>query len=297
MDPLDDVHIDPGLEQPDYFRPSRRGGGFPVGGIVAVVIVILAIVAGYFWYSQYSSGRSAAATATPTAHPAQPDARAPLGPAVEGGELPPLFLTDPLVRELLGRLSSRPELAAWLATEGLIRNFTVCLDNVASGQSPARHLSRFAPSAPFHAEARGSTVVIDPSSYVRYNGMADTAASLDAAGLARVYSRLKPRLIEAYRELGHPEGDIDSATERAIVMLLQAPVIDGDIRLQPKVISYKFEKEDLEELEPVQKLMVRMGPRNERLIQGELRAIARELGIPDKRLPAPAAGPAAPPQR
>jgi len=29
-----------------------------------------------------------------------------------------------------------------------------------------------------------------------------------------------------------------------------------------------------------------MGPRNQRVIQDQLRAIARELGIPDKRLPA-----------
>ena len=294
MDPLDDVRIDP--EEPEYFRHSRRGGGFPVVGTVVVVVVMLALACAYVWYSKYWSGKPST-TVAQTAPQAPSDARAPLGPAVDGGELPPLFLTDPVVRELLGRLSSRPELTAWLATEGLIRNFVVCLDNVTSGQTPARQLPKLAPSAPFRTDTRGVAMVIDPRSYERYNGLADAAASLDAAGLAKVYSRLKPRLVEAYRELGHPEGDIDGATERAIVMLLQAPVIEGEIRLRPKMISFKFEKEELEDLEPVQKLLLRMGPRNTRLIQGELRALARELGIPEKRLPAPPAGPAAPPPR
>jgi hypothetical protein len=173
----------------------------------------------------------------------------------------------------------------WLATDGLLRSLAVCIDNVASGQSPARHLVRLSPKAPFRAIPRGVTVVMDPASFARYTGIADAVASMDPAGLARAYSKLKPRLVEAYRELGHPEGDIDAATERAIAILLQAPVVDGDIALTEKVISYKFQKEELEGLEPAQKHLIRMGPRNQRVIQNQLRAIARELGIPDKRLP------------
>ena len=288
MDPLDEVSIDKGHGRLDAPEPERpRSGGVPVAGVIAVVVVVAALAFWYLWIRQPAPAQGAATVPAAQA-PAQAGtaARTPLGPVVEPEELPPLFLTDPLVRDLLERLSSRPEIAAWLTTAGLIRNFVVCLDNVASGQTPARQLRRLAPSAPFKAEARGSALVIDSRSYVRYNGLADATTSLDPAGLARIYARLKPRLAEAYRELGHPDGDIDNAVERAIVMLLQAPVPDGDIRLRQKVLSYRFETEALEDLEPVQKQLIRMGPRNQRAIQTSLRAIARALGIPENRLPA-----------
>jgi len=114
---------------------------------------------------------------------------------------------------------------------------------------------------------------------------------LDPAGLARVYAILKPRLVEAYRELGHPEGDLDLAVERAIVHLLQAPVVEEPIVLRPRVLSFRYEREDLEALSPAQKQLLRMGPRNVRAVQDQLRAVARELGIPLTRLPPRPAGP------
>jgi hypothetical protein len=259
--------------------------------VAVVILVAAALVAAYIWFRTPATDRPVASTQQ--AVPPAAEVRGPLGPAVDAIELPPLFLTDPLVRDLIGRLSSRPEVMAWMATDGLIRNLAACLDNVASGQSPAKHLARLSPKAPFRAVTSGGTFVIDQRSYTRYTGIADAVASLDPAGLARAYSTLKPRMVEAYRELGHPEGDIDGATERSIIVLLRAPIVEGEIAVTEKVISYNFQKEELELLEPAQKQLLRMGPRNQRVIQDQLRAMARELGISEKRLPArpgPAAG-------
>jgi hypothetical protein len=118
---------------------------------------------------------------------------------------------------------------------------------------------------------------------------------MDAAGLARVYSMLKPRIAEAYRELGHREGELDLAVERAIVHLLQTPVVEEPVLLQPRVLSFRYDREDLEALSPAQKQLLRMGPRNVKLIQDQLRAVARELGIPEARLKA-AESPRQPPE-
>ncbi len=234
-----------------------------------------------------ASEPAAQATAAP-----QTEARESLGPAVEPIDLPPLVLTDPLVRELLGKLSSSPTLAVWLATDGLIRAFVVSVENVADGSSPARHVRALAPRSPFRALDEGGITTVDPRSYARYDGMANAAAAMDAAGLARVYSTLKPRLVEAYKELGHPEGDLDVVVERAIVHLLQTPVVEEPVALRPRVLSFRYDREDLEALSPAQKQLLRMGPRNVRIIQDQLRAVARELGIPLTRLPPRAAPPA-----
>jgi hypothetical protein len=111
-------------------------------------------------------------------------------------------------------------------------------------------------------------------------------ASIDAAGAARLYGTLKPRIDEAYRELGYPDTPFDRTLERAIVLLLGTPASDGAARLEPKGIGYGYADPALEGLTAAQKQLLRTGPRNVRLIQSSLRRIAIALGIPAERLPA-----------
>jgi len=106
---------------------------------------------------------------------------------------------------------------------------------------------------------RVAFITVDPRSFSRYDGIANAAASMDPAGLARVYSILKPRLLEAYTELGHPDGNLDLAIERATVHLLQAPVVEEPMALRPRVLSFRYERDDLEALSPAQKQLLRMG--------------------------------------
>jgi hypothetical protein len=127
--------------------------------------------------------------------------------------------------------------------------------------------------------------VVDPRSYDRYNWIADAVASLDTAGTARLHGTLKPRVEEAYAELGTPETPFDATLERAIVVLLETPVVDGDVRLVTRGALYAYADQRLEALSPAQKQLVRTGPRNARLIQAKLRQIAAALGIPADRLP------------
>jgi hypothetical protein len=284
MEPLDDFRLGSEPAPPAGPEPAR-GSRAPLW-IVAVLVLALAAIVSVVWYVRTGTRARAATPASSAAKPpVQGDAREPLGPAVEPIDLPPLVLTDPLVRELLGRLSSSPTLAAWLASDGLIRAFAVSVENVAGGESPAKHVRALTPRSPFRTVTEGKTITVDPRSYSRYDGLGNAVASLDPAGLARVYSLLKPRLVEAYTELGHPEGNIDAAVERATVVLLQAPVVEDPVTLRPRVLSYKYERDDLETLAPAQKQLLRMGPRNVRIVQEQLRAIARELGIPSGRLP------------
>ena len=152
----------------------------------------------------------------------------------------------------------------------------------------ARAGARAAVAVP-HASTRAASSRSIRDRSARYDGIANAAASMDPAGLARVYSMLKPRLVEAYKELGHPEGDLDVAVERAIVHLLQTPVVEEPI------------------VAPAARAVVQVRPRGPRgavagpeaaaadgaaqrarSMQDQLRAVARELGIPSSRLPPPA---------
>ena len=80
---------------------------------------------------------------------------------------------------------------------------------------------------------------VDPRSYDRYTTIADAVASIDAGGAARLYATLKPRIEDAHRDLGAPDS-FDRTLERAIVVLLGTPAIDGSERLKPKGIGYGY---------------------------------------------------------
>ena len=151
-------------------------------------------------------------------------------------DLPPLDQTDALVRELVRALSSHPVIASWLTTDQLIRNFTVSVANVADGDTPARHLHTIAPGRPFQVRKRGAVTYIDETTYRRFDGHAAAVAELDPKGAAQLYRRLKPRLDDAYRELA-PNGDFDRTLTRAIVTLLETPIVEGPIAVTPTPLS------------------------------------------------------------
>jgi hypothetical protein len=218
----------------------------------------------------------------------QPTAeRAALGAAAEAIDVPPLDESDSLVRELVARLSAHPGVAAWLATDGLVRNFTVVVANIAEGRTPAGHLRSLAPSGSFRIVERNESLFIDPRSYTRYDRIADAVASIDAPGSARLYSTLKPRIEEAYRDLGVRDASFDGTLERAIVSLLAMPVPEGPVDVEPRGIVYGYADPDIESATAAQKHLLRMGPRNARAVQQKIREIALELGIAAERLPPP----------
>lgn len=281
MSILDEVR----LERPELQAPERRSRGPWIGLLLAAAV---AIAAGVWYFYVRSPAATDTRVRTETEQvvvPTPPHA----GPAAEPGEdilLPPLDESDPLVRELVRRLSQHPRVAAWLTTDRLVRNFTVVIANVASGQTPAQHLKAVAPGGAFQVVQRGSGVYVDPRSYARYDGHADAFAALDARGAARLYATLKPRIEEAYRELGSPHGSPDKTLERAIVELLNVPVVEGDVQLRADPVAYAYVDPSLESLSHAQRQLLRMGPRNVRLVQAKLREIAEYLGIPPSSLPA-----------
>jgi hypothetical protein len=281
---------DPGLDdyelQPTPAGPPPRTPRSALPWVIAVIIVVV-LAAGYYVMTSRQRTTPASASSAPPAAPSQSATpAAPLGANAEPIALPPLDETDPVVRDLVRRLTSNPQVAAWLATKGLIRNFVVVVSNVADGRSPSPQLSVLRPKTRFRIVDRDGVLSIDPRSCGRYDALADAVASIDPAGAARLYTMLKPRIDDAYRELGYPDTPFDRTLERALVALLGTPVAGDSVQVVAGRGGYQFADADLERLSGAQKQLVRTGPRNERLIQSSLRQIALALGIPPERLPA-----------
>lgn len=252
--------------------------------VAAGVLVVAVAVTGYLVFRNRQVTAPASAPAAQTTPAAETPAA--LGADVAPIDLPPLDESDDVVRGLVKELSSNPAVAAWLTTNNLIRNFTVVVSNIATGEPAAGRVPALRPVGPFLAEDHGEDLFINSRSYARYLPLATAATSIDPQGAAKLYSMLKPRIEDAYKELGHPDTPFDQTLERAIVMLLKTPIPESRIPLEPSgAVVYRFADPALEKLTPSQKLLIRFGPENQRAVQTSLRNIALALGIPPERLP------------
>ena len=261
--------------------PGRRASLW----LAAAVVLFGTAVAVYLVTGRARTPAPAAAGTQPGTPTAAPSTTRPLGGEPAAIAVPPLDQSDAVVRELVRQLTSHPRIAAWLATDSLIRGFTVGVENIAGGATPAARFAVLRPPSAFETVASNGALRVSPRSYQRYDDLGDAFASIDAAGAARLYGTLKPRIEEAYRDLGYPDTPFDRTLQRAIVLLLRTPVTDGAARLEPKGIGFGYADPALEGLAPAQKQLLRTGPRNVRIIQTSLRQIAGALGIPAARLP------------
>jgi len=281
MADFDDLSLVRGPE-PHIEPPARTGPSLTT--IIIAAAVCLTAGALYYFYSRQTPAAAVAKPAVAQTTVDLPRRTAEQGEAID---LPPLDQTDAIVRTLVQRLSSHPVAAAYLTTNGIIRNMTVVVTNIADGDTPAKHLRPLRPSGSFATTSSGGGTFIDPASYHRYDGIATAVDALDARAVARFYATVKPRIDDAYRELIGPDANFDRTLERAIIMLLRTPILDENIRLQTTKVSYAYADPAIEDLPKVQRQFLRMGPRNVRIVKAKLRDVAGFLGLPESSLPPP----------
>jgi Protein of unknown function (DUF3014) len=275
MGAFDDIN----LERTELWgSPPPRTGR--LRAIVATVIAIVLVVAGLVWWMRTRPAPSAdlermASSVTPGPRPAPAAAATPAKT-----DLPPLNELDPVVRRLIGEVTSSPLLSKWLATENLARQMAALVEAAAGGSLPLRFLAPLRPTGTFSVVERPGRTTIAPASYARYDAMADVIAALDAATVVRVYQMLAPRLEEAHGELGEGERSFDSALREGLRRLSETPIPEGPVAVTARGGVYGFADPRLEALSPAQKLMLRSGPDNARRVQTQLAAIAAALGAP-----------------
>jgi hypothetical protein len=254
----------------------------------ALIIPLILILAGalYYFLIYKKAPKSGGEQEKPPAVSLEKDV--PL-PAAGETAAPPVDLdkSDELVRQLAKEISAHPRIGQWLRSKDLIRRFVAAVDNIANGLSPRTHIDFFVPPGGFAAMKKGTIYVADPDGYGRYNTVADVFVSLDSQQCVSLFRSLKPLCQEAYRDLGYPNQDFEQTILRAIIELLETPVVEGDIVLEKAVVNYVMVDPELEGLSDAQKHLLRMGPENEGAIQTKLREMAVGLGFAESRLPKP----------
>lgn len=241
---------------------------------IPVVIVALLLVGGVAWHLWQRNSQSAAPASAVTAQN-----RPPTTPV--GQSMPSIQQADERVRSAAAGLSTSSKFKEWLGVGDLARKFVATVNSIADGASPRAVLAFLAPSVPFKTERHHHRTFIAPASFGRYDEVASVIDSIDAKAAARAYQALHPLLIAAYKEIGKPGTTLDGRLEEAIQRLLTTPALPNrvEVKAASKGIAWEFTDARLEGMSPASKHLLRMGPKNERLIQAKLREFAAEFHL------------------
>jgi len=279
------------------FRPRRET---PIGMIVAIgLVVLVAAFFGWRWYQQQQKPpEPAPVAAAPNDGPAPAPAPAaePTGPqnpvdalAPPDAALPALAASDSRVMKALAELIGGKNASTYLHSDGIVRRFVATVDNLAREQAPASAWpvqptgQRFITNGP-----QGGTQTIAANNAARYNGIVLLAETVDPAKAATVYAKLYPLFQKAYEELGFPGRYFNDRLIAVIDHLLQAPEpagpvqvrlveVKGDVPSTRPWVRYEYVDPKLESLSSGQKIMVRMGPENERKVKASLRGFRQQV--------------------
>jgi hypothetical protein len=238
--------------------------------LFGLIVVAGAAAGGALWFHHHHGS----VTPEPLAAVATPPAPSPDAP------LPKVQDSDAKLRSLLDGVTPEGRFHDWLSADDLLRRWVGATDQIARDVSPRGELPFLRPDRPFKTVRKADGLEMSPRNYTRFDAVGNVAGSIDGRKLATVYRALHPLLESAYRQLGYAGQSIDGVTARALQRLSDAPVANRPPLLQPSKGLYVFADAALESRGPVEKALLRMGPRNTHLVQQAAREIAAALGMP-----------------
>ena len=192
--------------------------------------------------------------------------------------LPDLNNSDPYVEEQIAALPAGPAMLGLLADQELVRKFVTATENISRGFYPTQNLPFLMLSRQIVVQPNGpDRYVMSPATYERYTPLVNAIEALDTRQSVRVYRNLQPLVSRAFFELGLPNRNFDDVLLAAIDNILNAPMIDGPFDLVRPSVNYQFADPAIENLQEVEKLLLRMGPTNAGRVQAKLRQVRQEL--------------------
>lgn len=247
---------------------------------VAAAVVILGGLAAYFLW-QPSPPKPAPvqvqAPPPPPPPPPKPEVRQMLEAPPAPPPLPALADSDRFMLDALAGLVGNKSLMKFFHTERIIRNIVATIDNLPRRRAPMSVMPVERAPGQFIVAGTEDDPAISPENAARYTPYMKIAKAIDAKKLVGLYVRLYPLFQQAYEELGYPKKYFNDRLVVAIDNLLAAPDIKEPVKLVRPSVFYKYADPDLEERSIGQRILMRIGSKNEAIMKGKLREIKQEL--------------------
>lgn len=296
-------------------RPtSRPSSSLPT---IVIALAVLAVVAyggwRYFIGDQKPTPSDASAVVAPV-EPLQsgvPAALAPVtpeAPAIENpievavpettatvagpAALPGLGDSDPLVTEKLTELLGRKTVLTFLQLDGFARRVVATVDNLARSHAPPKVWPVNPTPERFTVQRGGDGVeTIAPANSQRYAPVVQMIESVDTARAVGLYRSLYPLFQQAYEELGFPGKYFNDRLVQVLDHLIATPVptgplavtlveVKGEVPSLRPWVRYEYANPAYEALSAGQKILLRVGPDNQRRLQAKMKDIRQKVARP-----------------
>ena len=259
--------------------------------VAGVVLVALIGTAGYWWRQQQTSTAApdaAPAVATPTIVP--PAASAASEPGIQYPiEAPadnPQAATPLDVETSLADLFGRKAVQSMFQTQDFARRFVATVDNLGRSHAPVAAWPLNPTAGRLAVEKKDGGEVIGADNGLRYTPFVLLVESVDLPKAVATYARLYPLFQQAYEDIGFPKRYFNDRLVTVIDQLLATPEVNEPLKirlpqingpLQPERpwVLYEFDEPALQSLSAGQKILLRMGPVNERRLKDKLVQIRR----------------------
>ena len=261
--------------------------------IVVGAVIAVAIAAFLLWRQQQPEAppppiAQAPVAALPAAPPASEPTSAPAGPlhpieaaaiAASSPAAAALSVEDALI-ELLGR----KEVLSVLQIDDFPRRFAATVDNLGRASASPRLWPVNPTPGRFATVTRGDVTTISADNAQRYTPFVLLVESVDMRRAVATYVQLYPLIQQAYENLGFPGRHFNDRLVEVIDLLLATPEIEAPLKVVLPTISgpvlpdrpwvlYEFDAPELKALAAGQKILLRMGPVNERRLKAKLTEI------------------------
>jgi hypothetical protein len=279
--------------------------------IPLLLLLGLATVAYFWWQSQtppvaplpsrQTVVASPVATATLPAAPEPAPTPAPAGPlypieavqteiaASKPAPLPALADADAPVKDALLEWLGRPGVLTFLQLDGFVRRIVVTVDNLSHSHAAARLWPVVPTPDRFQVTQQGGATLLADSNAARYRPFVQFARGVNTAKAAAFYAKWYPLFQSAYEELGYPGKYFNDRLVQVIDQLLATPELAGPVQLVltevkgsvPTLrpwVRYEYADAALEVRPAGQKMLMRMGTENARVLKAKLQEFRQLIG-------------------
>ncbi len=250
-------------------------------GIAVAVVIVVGIIAAYFYGQQHRQQPEPVPVKAlvPASSPPGPVVQHVIGPIPEQLSLPALSESDKFMLDAIAGLVGNKSLMKLFYTERIIRKIVATVDNLPRARVPLRVMPVSSVPGMFLTDGPEDEKIISPENAARYAAYVKVAEAIDAQKLVEVYIALYPLFQQAYEELGYPKKYFNDRLLVALDNMLAAPSPPQPVRLVQPHVLFNFADPSLEARSAGQKILMRMGNKNEAKIKTKLREIKQQVAL------------------
>lgn len=270
-----------------------------VAVVAFAVVIAAATIAAYFYWRHLENQPEVVAVPPPPPVAPAPEVRQTVEAPAQTTPLPKLAESDRFMHDELVGLIGNAWVVRVFRTDRIIHNIVATIDNLPTSHASMEVMPIVPATGLFVTVEKDGDLFISPKNTERYAPYMRVVELADTKKVVELYVRLYPLFQQAYEELGYPHKYFNDRLTEVIDDLLEAPDNKEPVKLvQPKVM-YLFADPELEDLSIGQRIMIRVGTKNEAILKAKLRAIKQELSqhlretpleSPQQKAPVPAGG-------